>query len=151
MISSDEEPMEVDGGPSSPPTANTAGGAQVMEVLSGDGDAMDLDEPGPSTAPTNTAGVTLTKGLVRIPPTNVSVVISMSSSGPIFKKAYDFKLNPVPGKHAESKCQQLAVYESFTIISFLATSCYSSSFKFHFISPNEILIPFRAPVLILDS
>ena len=133
MISSDEEPMEVDGGPSSPPT-NTAGGAQVMEVLSGDGDAMDLDEPGPSTAPTNTAGVTLNKGLVRIQPTHVSVVISMSSSGPIFKKAYDFKLNHVPGKHAESKCQQLAVYKSFTIISSLATSCYSSRFKFHFIS-----------------
>ena len=59
MISSDEEPMEVDGGPSSPPT-NTAGETQVMEVLSGDGEAMDADEPGPSTAPTNTAGVTLT-------------------------------------------------------------------------------------------
>ena len=33
MISSDEEPMEVDGGPSSPPTANTVGGAQVRNLL----------------------------------------------------------------------------------------------------------------------
>lgn len=32
MISSDEEPMDVDGGPSSPPT-NTAGGAQVKNLL----------------------------------------------------------------------------------------------------------------------
>lgn len=33
MISTDEEPMEVDGGPSSPPTANTVGGAQVRNLL----------------------------------------------------------------------------------------------------------------------
>ena len=33
MISSDEEPMEVDRGPSSSPTANTAGGAQVRNLL----------------------------------------------------------------------------------------------------------------------
>ena len=40
---------------------------------------MDLDEE-PSTPPTNTAGVTLTQGLVRIQPTNVSVVISLSEN-----------------------------------------------------------------------
>ena len=50
----------------------------VFALLSGDEEAMDLDE-GSSTPPTNTAGVTLTQGLMRIPSANVSVVISISS------------------------------------------------------------------------